>query len=50
MAAHAQIVRDAESDLRKRGMGTTFVGCVIAGGRLVPILGAVCCSPTTSSA
>jgi PPM family protein phosphatase len=32
MAAHAQIVHEAEQDHKKRGMGTTFVGCVIAGG------------------
>ncbi len=35
LAAHAKIVQDAETDLRKRGMGTTFVGAVIAGGDAV---------------
>jgi serine/threonine protein phosphatase PrpC len=32
LAAHEQIVADSLADLRKRGMGTTFVGLQIAGG------------------
>ena len=35
LAAHAKIVADAEKDAGKRGMGTTFVGAVIAGGDAV---------------
>jgi len=35
MAAHLQITADAEQDLKKRGMGTTFVGFAIAGGDAV---------------
>jgi serine/threonine protein phosphatase PrpC len=32
LAAHATIISESEGDLTKRGMGTTFVGAVIAGG------------------
>ena len=35
LGAHAQIIRESEGDLTKRGMGTTFVGAVIAGGDAV---------------
>jgi serine/threonine protein phosphatase PrpC len=31
-AAHSEIVAQAAADAKKRGMGTTFVGCLIAGG------------------
>ncbi|MCE9573033.1 MAG: protein phosphatase 2C domain-containing protein [Deltaproteobacteria bacterium] len=34
-AAHSQIIAEAHADPKKRGMGTTFVGCLIAGGAAV---------------
>ncbi len=35
LAANREIIEDADGDVKKRGMGTTFVGCVIAGGDAV---------------
>ncbi len=34
-AAHGEIIAEATADPKKRGMGTTFVGCLVAGGAAI---------------